>query len=116
MTLPIKKIINASAVFDEVEDADLNTRRVSSSGRLEFPVTCDELPPLTGVTEGQNNRDHGLIVGREGDFEFAPCIINQFAKPNANRPQPEVQLPGSEAKVRAHDALVDYQHRSLRTP
>jgi YVTN family beta-propeller protein len=111
-----QKIINASAVFDEVEDADLNTRRVSSSGRLPFPISCDELPPLTGITKGQNNREHGLILGREGDFEFAPCILNQFAKPNANRPQPEVQLPGSEVSIRAHDALVDYQRRALRTP
>ncbi|MFT4926736.1 MAG: YVTN family beta-propeller protein [Phenylobacterium sp.] len=111
-----QKIINASAVFDEVEDADLNTRRVSSSGKLSVPLPCNELPPLLGVTEGTNNRDHGLILGEDGDFEFAPCTINQFAKPNAGRPQPDVLLPGSNVKVPAHDALIDYQRRALRTP
>ncbi|MCJ8272221.1 MAG: hypothetical protein MJK04_22830, partial [Psychrosphaera sp.] len=116
-----QKIINASAIFDEVEDADLNTRRVSSAGKLSSPLPCEEFPPLSlqkerGKTVGTNNRDHGLILGREGDFEFAPCVLNQFAKPNGNRPQPQVQLPGSKFKIRAHDALVDYQRRALRTP
>ena len=111
-----QRIINASAVFDEVEDADFNTRRVSSSGRLAVPRTCVELPPVTGVLEGTNNADHGLILGEDGDFEFAPCVLNQFAKPNGNRPQPQVQLPGSSVRVNAHDALIDWQRMAIRTP
>ncbi len=111
-----QRMINATAIFDEVDDADLNSRRVSGAGRLSSPLPCEEIAPLTGATEGLNNPDLGLILGSEGDFEFAPCVLNQFAKPNANRPQAEVQLPGSATKVRAHDALVYFQRVGLRTP
>ncbi len=111
-----QRIINASAIFDEVEDADFNTRFVSSAGLLEFPSPCIESPPIIGITESRIDPDHGLVLGEWDSFEFAPCIMNPFDKPNANRPQPQVQLPGSTVLVNAHDALVDWQRYSVRTP
>lgn len=111
-----QRIINATAVFDEVEDADFNTRLVSSAGLLDVATECRSFPASAENLESKNDPDHGLILGEEGDFEFAPCVMNPFAKPNTNRPQPEVQLPGSDVKVRAHDALIDWQRYSVRTP
>ncbi|MBL4673096.1 MAG: beta-propeller fold lactonase family protein [Arenicella sp.] len=111
-----QKIINATAVFDEVYDADFNTRLVSSIGFLDTPTTCVEQPPVTGATESIITPNNGLILGEDGDFEFAPCVMNQFAKPNEGRPQPYVQLHGSDVLVGAHDALVEWQRISVRTP
>ncbi len=111
-----QKIINATAVFDEVYDADFNTRLVSSIGILDSPTTCVEQPPVTGITESIFTPNAGLILGEDGDFEFAPCVMNQFATPNEGRPQPYVQLHGSDVLVGAHDALVEWQRISVRTP
>ncbi|MEE2729777.1 MAG: beta-propeller fold lactonase family protein [Pseudomonadota bacterium] len=112
----VHKIINASAIFDEVEDADFNTRLVSSAGYLEFALPCVETNPVPGVTESRIDPDHGLILGDWNNFEFAACVMNAFATPNGNRAQPFVRLPGSEVDVKAHDALIDWQRYAIRTP
>ncbi|MBV1880690.1 MAG: beta-propeller fold lactonase family protein [Pseudomonadales bacterium] len=111
-----QKIINASAIFDEVEDADFNTRLVSSKGWLESPLPCIDSPPLTGLLESKVDPDHGLILGDWDEFQVAACVLNQFERPNSNRPQPYVQLPGSDVLVKAHDALIDWQRYAVRTP
>ncbi|MFT4925378.1 MAG: YVTN family beta-propeller protein [Phenylobacterium sp.] len=111
------KIVNASAVFDEIEDADFNTRLVSGPGFLNPLGPCDGELPSNGVKTSRNHPDVGLILGKEGDFEKGPCVMNQFAKPNGHdRPQPLLQLPGSHVRVRVHNALIDYQTRAIRTP
>jgi YVTN family beta-propeller protein len=114
--LDAQRIINASAIFDELEDADLNTRRVSSGEPLAQPLVCAASPPTNEVVESRNDPDHGLILGEEGDFELAPCVINQFATPNEGRPQPLVQLSGSAVQVRALDALKEWQRQSILSP
>ncbi|OUS27574.1 hypothetical protein A9Q99_14110 [Gammaproteobacteria bacterium 45_16_T64] len=111
-----QKIINASAIFDEVEDADFNTRLVSSKGWLETPLPCIDSPPLTGLLESKVDPDHGLILGDWDVFGVAACVLNQFERPNSNRPQPYVQLPGSDVLVKSHDALIDWQRYAVRTP
>lgn len=110
------KIINASAIFDEVEDADFNTRNVSSGGPLSAAINCAITPPFNDISQGKLDPNHGLVLGSWDTFDLAPCVMNQFLLPNANRPQPFVQLPGSSVKVKALDALVDWQRLSVRTP
>ncbi|RLU00049.1 MAG: YncE family protein [Ketobacter sp.] len=112
----VHKIINASAIFDEVEDADFNTRLVSSAGYLEFALPCIETDPVAGVTESKIDPDHGLVLGDWNNFELAACVMNAFARPNGNRAQPFVRLPGSNVDVKAHDALIDWQRYAIRTP
>lgn len=111
-----QRIINASAIFDEVEDADFNTRRVSSGEPLSAPRPCVDPSSPTPILTSTNDPDHGLILGEEDDFEFAPCVINQFVKPNAGRPQPKVVLPGSNVSVGTVNALVEWQKSAIRTP
>lgn len=111
-----QRIINATAIFDELEDADFNTRLVSSAGPLSAPRVCAPTPFFNNITESTNDPDHGLILGSEGSFDLAPCVLNAFLAPNANRPQPVVQLPGRPTLVKALDALVEWQHYGIRTP
>ncbi len=111
-----QRIINATAIFDEVEDADFNTRLVSSAGLLSAPRVCAPTPLFNNITESTNDPDHGLILGTEGSFDLAPCVLNAFLASNANRPQPLVQLPGSPNLIKALDALIEWQHYGIQTP
>lgn len=111
-----QRIINASAIFDEVEDADFNTRLVSSPGWLEFPLPCIDQPPYDEIGESKVDPDHGLILGEWNVFGLAACSMNQFRRPNGGRPQPYVRLPGSDTLVKAHDALIDWQRLAVKTP
>jgi YVTN family beta-propeller protein len=111
-----QRIINASAIFDEVEDADFNTRLVSSPGWLGNPVECIDQSPYNEVGASAVDPDHGLILGEWNVFDLAACVMNQFERPNADRPQPYVRLPNSYELVKSHDALVDWQKYAIRTP
>ena len=111
-----QRIINASAIFDEVEDADFNTRFVSSPGLLTTPRPCVVTEPFSEIRESTVDPDHGLVLGEWGNFESAACVMTPFIMPNAQRPQPLVALPGSDVQVKAHDALVEWQQASVRTP
>lgn len=109
-----QRIINYSAIFDELEDVDFNTRRVSSGEPLAMPRPC--IDATGGVGQGTNDPNHGLILGSESDLSRAPCVLVPFAMPNEHRPQLRVQLPGSEHQVPATDALKEWQRRAVRTP
>lgn len=110
------KIINASAIFDEIEDVELNTRLVSSAGPLPTAIPCVVTPPFYDVTVSKNDPDRGMILGEPGDFEFASCVMTPFTSPLAGRPQAMVKLPGSDVEVRSLDALVEWQKYAVRTP
>src|SRR4051812_3878867 len=79
----VQRLLNYSAIFDEVEDFEANIRNVSGPGALAQPRDC-RLPPPAQSTLDPN---HGLLIGDNADFNFAPCVLNQFAKPNADRAQ-----------------------------
>jgi len=111
-----QRIINASAIFDELEDADFNTRQVSSGGLLKDPRPCIPTKDAPGVTESRIDPDHGLVLGEFHEFSKAACVMNQFLVPNANRPQATVLLPGSNVEVGGLDALKEWQHYGIRTP
>ncbi|WP_394847165.1 beta-propeller fold lactonase family protein [Pendulispora brunnea] len=111
-----QRIINASAIFDELEDVDFNTRRVSSGEPLTTPRPCVDSMPPSGITQSTNDPDHGLILGQENDFAMAPCVLVPFAAANENRPQLRVQLPGSSTLVKATDALREWQRSAVVTP
>lgn len=111
-----QRIINASAIFDEVEDVEFNTRLTSSAGPLPYPLPCVVTPPFYDITESRIDPDHGMILGQADDFEFAACVMNPFTVPNAGRPQAKVRLPGSMFAINSLDALVDWQKYAVRTP
>ena len=101
-----QRVLNYSAIFDEVEDFEANIRNVSGPGNLAVPINGSVLDP-----------NHGLIIGDNGGLNDAPGVINAFALPNASRPQVTVTLPALNAnKVPALTALREWVRTSVRTP
>lgn len=96
-----QRLLNYSAIFDEIEDFEINIRNVSGPG------------PLVG---GALDPNHGLVIGDNGDLNVAPGAVNAFALPNANRAQVTVTLPGSANKVPALTALREWVRNAVRTP
>jgi YVTN family beta-propeller protein len=107
-----QRILNYSAIFDEVEDFELNIRNVSGPGNLASALTCSAPPPATSLLDP----NHGLLFGDNGDINLAPCVVNAFAKANADRAQHTVTLPGSGTAVPAMTALREWVRRAIRTP
>ena len=96
-----QRVLNYSAIFDEVEDFVINIRNVSGPG------------PLAG---GALNPNQGLLIGDNGDLNVAPGALNAFARANADRPQVTVTLPGSANKVPALTAMREWVRNAVRTP
>jgi len=92
-----QRLLNYSAIFDEIEDFELNIRNVSGPG-------------------GALNPNFGLLIGDANDLNVAPSAVNAFALANANRPQVTVTLPGSTNKVPALTALREWVRNAVRTP
>jgi YVTN family beta-propeller protein len=107
-----QRVLNYSAIFDEIEDFEANIRNVSGPGGLAVPLACSAPPPAVSAFDP----NHGLIFGDDGNINLAPCVINAFAKPNANRPQHTVTLPGSNVQVPAMTALREWVRLAVRTP
>jgi YVTN family beta-propeller protein len=107
-----QRVLNYSAIFDEVEDFDLNIRNVSGPGPLLLPLPCSDPPPATSTFDSV----HGLIIGDNGRSDIAPCVINAFGKANAGRPQITVTLPGSTVAIPALTALREWVRAAVRTP
>jgi YVTN family beta-propeller protein len=96
-----QRILNYSAIFDEIEDFEANIRNVSGPGAL---------------AGGALDPNHGLLIGDNGDLNVAPSAVNAFALANANRAQVTVTLPGSPNKVPALTALREWVRNAVRTP
>lgn len=111
-----QRIMNYSAIFDEIEDADFNTRRVSGGEPLAVPRECIDVAPYSDVGQSTIDPDHGLILGAEGNFALAACVMTPFTRANQNRPQMRVQLPGSSVVIGAADALREWQRSGIVTP
>jgi len=111
-----QKILNYSAINDEIEDFDVNVRNVSGPGPLAAAMPCsDPIPPAAATSTFDPN--HGLIIGDNGDINLAPCVVNQIpAKANADRQQVTVTLPGSSTAVPAQTALREWVRFAIRTP
>jgi YVTN family beta-propeller protein len=100
-----QRLLNYSAIFDEVEDFEANIRNVSGPGNLAAPINGNSLDP-----------NHGLLIGDTGDLNVAPSTVNAFTVASANRPQVTVTLPGSANKVPALTALREWVRNAVRTP
>ena len=96
-----QRVLNYSAIFDEVDDFEANIRNVSGPG------------PLAG---GALDPNHGLLIGDNGSLETLPSAVNSFALPNPGRPQVTLTLPGSTHKVPALTALREWARFAVRTP
>ncbi len=111
-----QRILNYTPVRDEVEDFDLNIRNVSGPGPLAAAIACANPPPPPALPTSTLDPNHGLIIGDNGSVNQAPCVINNFALPNANRQQVTVTLPGSTTQVPANTALREWVRLAVRTP
>src|SRR4030095_14428453 len=92
---------NYSAIFDEIEDFEINIRNVSGPG------------PLAG---GALDPNHGLLIGDNGDLNVAPSVLNAFAKANADRAQLSGTLPGTTNNAPPLTALREGVRTAVRTP
>ncbi len=111
-----QKILNYSAVNDEVEDFSLNIRNVSGPGALAAAVACSD-PAAGQPATSTFDPNHGLIIGDNGNINTPPCIINAIPlKANANRQQVTVTLPGSSTPVPAQTAMREWVRFAIRTP
>jgi YVTN family beta-propeller protein len=109
-----QRLLNYSAVRDEVQDFELNTRNISGPGALAAPVPCSD-PAPGGANTSTFDPNHGLLLG-DTDPNKPPCVINNFAKPNSGRNQVTVRLPGSTVAVPAQDAINEWVKFAIRTP
>lgn len=100
-----QRVLNYSAIFDEVEDFEANIRNVSGPGNLATPINGNALNP-----------NQGLLIGDTGDLNVAPSVVNAFARANAGRPQVTVTPPGSTNKIPALTALREWVRFAVRTP
>ncbi len=101
-----QRVLNYSAIFDEVQDFEANIRNVSGPGALPAPVNGSLL-----------DANHGLIISDTGNINFAPAVVNNLPKANAGRPQHTVQLPGAgRSPIPALDALREWVRFGIRTP
>jgi cytochrome c peroxidase len=100
-----QRLLNYSAIFDEIEDFEANIRNISGPGNLATPINGNLLDP-----------NHGLLIGDNGDLNVAPGTLNAFTVASANRPQVTVTLPGSANKVPALTALREWVRNAVRTP
>ena len=107
-----QRVLNYSAIFDEIEDFEANIRNVSGPGALAAPLACSAPPPATSTLDP----NHGTLIGDNGDPNLAPCVLNAFAKPNAGRPQHTVTLPGSNTQIAGLTALREWVKFAVRTP
>ena len=111
-----QRLLNYSAIRDEPEDFEENTRNISGPGPLAAAIACDAPvagpPPITTSTFSPN---HGLIIADNGDINTPFCVLNNFNKPNSDRPQVTVTLPGSNVAVPAATALREWQRNAVRT-
>jgi YVTN family beta-propeller protein len=108
-----QKILNYSAVNDEIEDFELNIRNVSGPGALAAAVACSDPPPATSTFDP----NHGLIFGDNGNINLPPCVVNAIPlKANADRQQFKVTLPGSNTAVPSQTALREWVRFAIRTP
>jgi YVTN family beta-propeller protein len=102
-----QRVLNYSAIFDEIEDFEANVRNISGPGPLAAPVACSSAPPPATSTL---DPAHGLLIGDDGDINKPPCVLNAFAKPNAERRQ--VTIGG----IAAMSALREWVRAAVRTP
>ena len=106
-----QRLLNYSAIFDEIEDFEGNIRNTSGPGAIAAAAPCSAPPPATSTLDP----NHGLLVG-DADFNLAPCVLNAFPKPNADRNQVTVTLPGSSVAVPALTAMREWSRFAVRTP
>jgi YVTN family beta-propeller protein len=111
-----QRVLNYSAIFDELHDFELNIRNVSGPGALATAQPCSDPPPANSTFDP----NHGLLLG-DTDAQQAPCKIVAFAKPNGpingvTRNEITVTLPGSTVPVKALSALSEWVRVAIRTP
>ncbi len=106
-----QRILNYSAIFDEVEDFELNIRNTQGPGPRSSSGSCE-----TGLPNSTYNPNYGLLIGDLGSFNLPPCEINPFIPRNAGRQQVKVDPPGATTRVPTLTALREWVRFAVRSP
>ena len=87
-----QRVLNYSAIFDEVEDFEANIRNVSGPGPLAAPLPCSAPPPAD-----QHARPQPRVADRRQRRPQPRAVRAELPSPRASgeRPQHTVTLPGS---------------------
>ncbi|HEX5692974.1 MAG TPA: YncE family protein, partial [Roseiflexaceae bacterium] len=97
-----QRILNYSAIFDEVQDFEANIRNVS------------------GPNLGAGDPNHGLLISDTLNLNDPPIVLNNLPRANGGRPQFTVTLPelGNETRgpIPALDAMKEWVRFGIRTP
>jgi YVTN family beta-propeller protein len=97
-----QRILNYSAIFDEVQDFEGNIRNTS------------------GPNLGFGDPNHGLLISDTLNLNDPPVAFATLGRPNAGRPQFTVTLPetGNQARspIPALDAVKEWVRFAVRTP
>jgi cytochrome c551/c552 len=71
----------------------------------------------TFPSPGIQDPNHGLLISDNGNINQAPCAIPDLIPiDNSGRQQHKVQLPGSNVRVPALDAMDQWIRRAVRSP
>ena len=77
-----QRVLNYSAIFDEVEDFEANIRNVSGPGPL---AAAAARAATRRRRRARSTRPTACCSATTATPTVAPCVINAFAKPNAGR-------------------------------
>ncbi len=95
-------MLNYSAIFDEVQDFELNIRNVSGPG------------PLSAGPPAVLDPNHGLIISDTGDINAAPKVVAPFLPiANANRPTSDGATPRQQhflAGIGCDEGMGAFRH------
>ncbi len=112
-----QRLLNYSAIRDEVPDFDPNIRDTSGPGGLLNAQPCSD-PLANGANTSNFDPNHGLFLG-DTNAQLGPCTINNLAlKANGpgKRNEITVTLPGSNVAVPAWTAMNEWVRVAVRTP
>ena len=101
-----QRVLNYSAIFDEVEDFELNIRNVSGPGALTVPINGSTFDP-----------NHGLLISDTGDINTAPAG-DQCRLPRRTRTDRSIRsrCRAAATAVAGADALNEWVRFGIRTP
>ena len=111
-----QRVLNYSAIFDEVEDFENNIRNVSGPNNAPATDQPCAFNAANAVDVSNFRVTHGLMYGDDGDANKTICILNAFAKASAGRREFTVTLPGSTEQIPALTAMKEWVRFKVRTP
>ena len=114
-----QRVLNYSAIFDEVEDFEVNIRNVSGPGPLAARRACQRLHAPAGPTDDEHLRPQPRPDHRRQRRHQPGAVRDQrrFAQRQRRPPAGDAsRCPGSNTAVPAATALREWVQFAVRTP